>query len=383
MGRNSSGWYHFWRHLFVPCIKAGLSWRLNSDDHNRNVVVISRFWFILFLVALWKCLSVSKAFLFAERSVGKICLKPCIVMLAHDAVSIFDFCCLAGFVFERAGHCDIGLEGKILGVLFCSGGSGGFGSLWVGCVLVLLASVSLAMGSRLCICIYTPRRSYSFRCSVNTIVAGLNVTLSWIGRVWWFKHRRCLGGSRFLSILTFAMLWWCAVWLSDLFRTTQRHNILFILAFAMVPVDYWAIYKHVFGYVFALWWKPTCVNMRVFRWPSFRFRALLFVASCVVCGASLSIGSLMRFLETWAQVKVICAGGAEFSVMASVRVCLLFAVAFLRRRFIYVCKGCDPAGKYRSGHRSITLCYSFHCYGGFIGKSRGPKHRRPMWKSEP
>ncbi|MBR7889291.1 ABC transporter permease [Marinomonas sp. A79] len=288
---------------------------------------------------------------------------------------------LAGLYSERAGIVDIGLEGKILGSAFAAAAAAAvFGSAWIGLVFGILASVSLAMIHGFA-CITHRGDHIVSGVAINTIVAGLTVTLS----MHWFgmggQTPALSGDARFLEI-TFPF--------ADALRDVpvlgliysdllSGHNILVYLAFLMVPVTYWVIYKTRFGLrLRAVGENPHAVDTAGISVAFIRYRALIVCGIlCGLAGAYLSTAHNAGFLKDMSAGKGYMALAAlifgKWRPVPVLFACLLFgfldAVAIRMQGVVIPGIGEVPVQAIEVLPYVLTVLL----LAGFIGKAVGPK----------
>lgn len=291
------------------------------------------------------------------------------------------FAALAGLYSERAGIVDIGLEGKILGSAFAAAAAASiFGSAWVGLCFGIIASVLLAVIHGFA-CITHRGDHIVSGVAINTIVAGLTVTLSmnWFGMGG--QTPTLSGDSRFLSItLPFADA------LSDVpvigllySELLSGHNILVYLAFAMVPVTYWAVYKTRFGLrLRAVGENPHAVDTAGISVAFVRYRAVIICGIlCGLAGAYLSTAHNAGFLKDMSAGKGYMALAAlifgKWRPVPVLFACLLFgfldAVAIRMQGVVIPGIGEVPVQAIEVLPYVLTVLL----LAGFIGKAIGPK----------
>lgn len=291
------------------------------------------------------------------------------------------FAALAGLYSERAGIVDIGLEGKILGSAFAAAAAAAiFGSAWLGLFFGILASVSLAMIHGFA-CITHRGDHIVSGVAINTIVAGLTVTLSmnWFGMGG--QTPTLSGDSRFLSItLPFADALADVPVIGLIYsELLSGHNILVYLAFAMVPVTYWVIYKTRFGLrLRAVGENPHAVDTAGISVAFIRYRALIVCGIlCGLAGVYLSTAHNAGFLKDMSAGKGYMALAAlifgKWRPVPVLLACLLFgfldAVAIRMQGVVIPGIGEVPVQAIEVLPYVLTVLL----LAGFIGKAIGPK----------
>jgi simple sugar transport system permease protein len=291
------------------------------------------------------------------------------------------FAALAGLFSERAGIVDIGLEGKILGSAFAAAAAAAvFGSAWIGLCFGIAASVALAMIHGFA-CITHRGDHIVSGVAINTIVAGLTVTLS----MYWFsmggQTPTLSGDARFLSItLPFANALADVPVIGLIYsELLSGHNILVYLAFAMVPLTYWVIYKTRFGLrLRAVGENPHAVDTAGISVAFIRYRALIICGIlCGIAGAYLSTAHNAGFLKDMSAGKGYMALAAlifgKWRPVPVLLACLLFgfldAVAIRMQGVVIPGIGEVPVQAIEVLPYVLTVLL----LAGFIGKAIGPK----------
>ncbi|ETI60645.1 ABC transporter permease [Marinomonas profundimaris] len=291
------------------------------------------------------------------------------------------FAALAGLYSERAGIVDIGLEGKILGSAFAAAAAASvFDSAWIGLCFGITASVALAMIHGFA-CITHRGDHIVSGVAINTIVAGLTVTLS----MYWFgmggQTPTLSGDARFLSItLPFADALADVPVLGLIYsELLSGHNILVYLAFAMVPMTYWVIYKTRFGLrLRAVGENPHAVDTAGISVAFIRYRALIICGIlCGIAGAYLSTAHNAGFLKDMSAGKGYMALAAlifgKWRPVPVLLACLLFgfldAVAVRMQGVVIPGIGEVPVQAIEVLPYVLTVLL----LAGFIGKAIGPK----------
>lgn len=291
------------------------------------------------------------------------------------------FAALAGLYSERAGIVDIGLEGKILGSAFAAAAAASvFGSAWIGLCFGIIASVSLAMIHGFA-CITHRGDHIVSGVAINTIVAGLTVTLSmdWFGMGG--QTPALTGDARFLDItFPFADALESVPVIGSIYSNLlSGHNILVYLAFAMVPVTYWVIYKTRFGLrLRAVGENPHAVDTAGISVAFIRYRALIVCGIlCGLAGAYLSTAHNAGFLKDMSAGKGYMALAAlifgKWRPVPVLLACLLFG--FLDAVAVRM-QGVEIPGIGEVPVQAIEVLpyvLTVLLLAGFIGKAVGPK----------
>ncbi|MBJ7554922.1 ABC transporter permease [Marinomonas spartinae] len=288
---------------------------------------------------------------------------------------------LAGLFSERAGIVDISLEGKILGSAFAAAAASAvFGSAWIGLIFGIIASVALALIHGFA-CITHRGDHIVSGVAINTIVAGLTVTLG----LHWFnmggQTPALSGDQRFLDItLPFAHAMQNVPVIGQIYSNLiSGHNILVYLAFVMVPVTYWIVYKTRFGLrLRAVGENPHAVDTAGISVTWLRYRAVMMCGIlCGVAGAYLSTAHNAGFLKNMSAGQGYMALAAlifgKWRPVPVMFACLLFgflnAVAVRLQGVIIPGVGEVPVQAIESLPYVLTILL----LAGFIGKAVGPK----------
>ncbi|MFP7674229.1 ABC transporter permease [Marivita sp. S0852] len=157
--------------------------------------------------------------------------------------------CLAGLFSERAGIFDIGLEGKMLAAAFFSAAIASItGDVWMGLGAGILASMALSLVHGLASITFRGNQLIS-GVAINFLAAGLTVL---IAQDWFSQGGRTpslIGSGRFEPIiLPGADALAVVPILGPIYaELISGHSILVYLAFAMVPLTWWLLYRTRFG----------------------------------------------------------------------------------------------------------------------------------------
>ena len=192
---------------------------------------------------------------------------------------------MAGLFAERSGVVDIGLEGKMLAAAFAGASVAAVaGSPWAGLLVAIIVSCGLAMLHGFATITHRGDQVVS-GVAINILVAGLTVILG----LAWFRQ----GGltpaldseSRFLSI---TLPWVEQISVIPLLGPIYKelingHNALVYLAFIIVPIVWWVVYRTRFGLrLRAVGENPTAVDTAGISVIKLRYTALLIGG--VLCG---------------------------------------------------------------------------------------------------
>ena len=157
--------------------------------------------------------------------------------------------CLAGLFSERAGIFDIGLEGKMLAAAFFSAAVAALtGNVWMGLAAGVAASMALSVVHGLASITFRGNQLIS-GVAINFLAAGLTVL---IAQDWFSQGGRTpslMGAGRFEPItLPGAEAAGSIPILGPIYsELISGHPILVYVAFAMVPITWWLMYRTRFG----------------------------------------------------------------------------------------------------------------------------------------
>jgi simple sugar transport system permease protein len=157
--------------------------------------------------------------------------------------------CLAGLYSERAGIFDIGLEGKMLAAAFFSAAIAAItGDVWMGLGAGILASLALSVLHGLASITFRGNQLIS-GVAINFLAAGLTVL---IAQDWFSQGGRTpslIGEGRFEGITLPGVEAIAGIPLIGPIygELISGHSILVYVAFAMVPLTWWLLYRTRFG----------------------------------------------------------------------------------------------------------------------------------------
>ena len=206
---------------------------------------------------------------------------------------------MAGLFAERSGVVDIGLEGKMLASAFAAASIASVvGSPWAGLGAAIIASCSLAMLHGFASITHRGDQIVS-GVAINILVAGLTIILG----LAWFQQAGLTpaldNDSRFLSItLPFAEQLAFIPVLGPIYKELiSGHTILVYLAFALVPMVWWVVYRTRFGLrLRAVGENPTAVDTAGLSVVKLRYKALIIGGVlCGIAGAYLSTAHNAQF----------------------------------------------------------------------------------------
>ncbi len=291
------------------------------------------------------------------------------------------FAAMAGLFAERSGIVDIVLEGKLLMSAFVAASAASvFGSPWLGLIAGMFASVVLAMIHGFASITYKGNQIVS-GVAINILASGLTMILT----LAWFKRGGITptlqGDERFLSItLPGVDIIDHIPILGVIYRELiSGHNILVYLAFAIVPVVWWVVYRTRFGLrLRAVGENPKAVDTAGLSVESLRYKALLIGGIlCGIGGAYLSTAYNAQFTkEMTAGQGFIALAALIFGKWHPYRVlaaCFLFAflqaLSIRLQGVVFPVIGEIPVQLIDAAPYILTIIL----LAGFIGKAVPPK----------
>ena len=259
--------------------------------------------------------------------------------------------CLAGLFSERAGIFDIGLEGKMLAAAFFSAAVAALtGNVWMGLAAGVAASMALSVVHGLASITFRGNQLIS-GVAINFLAAGLTVL---IAQDWFSQGGRTpslMGAGRFEPItLPGAEAAGSIPILGPIYsELISGHPILVYVAFAMVPITWWLMYRTRFGLrLRAVGEAPEAVDTAGVSVVGLRYAA---VAICgVLCGIA---GAYLATALQAGFVKDMTAGRGFIA---------LAALIFAKWRPWYALYACLLFGLLQA----VALRYQNIDIGGFI-----------------
>ncbi|GFE48797.1 ABC transporter permease [Roseobacter cerasinus] len=209
--------------------------------------------------------------------------------------------CLAGLFSERAGIFDIGLEGKMLAAAFFSAAIAAVtGSVWLGLLAGITASMAFSLLHGVASITFRGNQLIS-GVAINFLAAGLTVL---IAQDWFSQGGRTpslMGGGRFEPItLPFADALDGVPVLGPIYRELiSGHSILVYVAFAMVPLTWWILFRTRFGLrLRAVGENPAAVDTAGVSVVGLRYAAVIICGVlCGIAGAYLSTALQAGFVK--------------------------------------------------------------------------------------
>lgn len=209
--------------------------------------------------------------------------------------------CLAGLYSERAGIFDIGLEGKMLAAAFAAGAFAAVsGSVWVGLLAGIGASLILSAIHGIASITFRGNQLIS-GVAINMLAAGMTVLIAQD----WFQQ-----GGRTPSLLTEGRMSPITLPFADMFASIplfgptykellSGHSLIVYVAFAMVPLTWWVLYRTRFGLrLRAVGENPASVDTAGVSVIRLRYTAVMMCGVlCGIAGAYLATGLQAGFIK--------------------------------------------------------------------------------------
>lgn len=288
--------------------------------------------------------------------------------------------CLAGMYSERAGLFDIGLEGKMLAAAFAAGAVAAItGSAWLGLLAGMAVSLSTALLQGVA-AITLKGNQLIAGVAINMLAAGMT---TFLGQTWFNQGGRTppLGpGGRFEPItLPFANELAGVPILGPIYADLiSGHYILVYIAFIMVGVTAWVLYRTRFGLrMRAVGENPKAVDTAGISVVRLRYQAVIITGLLAgLAGAYFSIAQGSGFGNNMTAGKGYIALAAlifaKWKPVPAMFTCLLFG--FLDALQIRL-QGAELGGIEIPVQAIQALPYilTVVLLAGFIGKAVGPK----------
>ena len=209
--------------------------------------------------------------------------------------------CLAGLYSERSGIFDIGLEGKMLIAAFFSAAVAAVtGSVWLGLLAGIASSMVLSGLHGLASITFRGNQLIS-GVAINFLAAGLTVL---IAQDWFSQGGRTpslFGQGRFEPItLPFAEALEPVPVLGPIYsELLSGHSVLVYVAFAMVPLTWWVLFRTRFGLrLRAVGENPAAVDTAGVSVVGLRYAAVAIAGVlCGIAGAYLATALQAGFVK--------------------------------------------------------------------------------------
>lgn len=244
------------------------------------------------------------------------------------------FAALAGLFSERSGIFDISLEGKMLGAAFAAAAAAAvMDSALAGLLAGILVSVALALVHGFASITQRGNQIVS-GVAINFVALGLTVLL---GQAWFSQGGRTPQLSpdgRFGELtLPFADQLADVPFLGPLYEgIISGHNILVYVAFLMVPLSWWVLFRTRFGLrLRAVGENPAAVDTAGVSVIWLRYRAVIVCGLlCGFAGAYLSIAQASGFTKDMTAGRGFIALAAlifaKWKPVPVMMACLLFGL---------------------------------------------------------
>lgn len=209
------------------------------------------------------------------------------------------FCALAGLLSERSGVVDIGLEGKMLFAAFAAGAAGAsYGSTSLALVAAMLTGMALSWMHGVA-CVSHRGDQVVSGVAINIIAAGMTVVL---GIAWYGQGGQTPAVATDVRIQSLfpgaAQHLQGPPWVGPLLgEGLLSHNALVYLAFLLVPLVWWLLFRTRFGLrLRAVGENPQMVDAAGVSVAGLRYAALtLNGALCGLAGSYLVLAQSANF----------------------------------------------------------------------------------------
>lgn len=209
--------------------------------------------------------------------------------------------CLAGLFSERSGIVDIGLEGKMLAAAFASAAIAAVtGSVWFGLLAGVVASTLMSGIHGLASITFRGNQLIS-GVAINFLASGLTVLIAqdWFGQGG--RTPSLMGSGRFEPItLPFAQALSGVPVIGPIYaELISGHSILVYVAFLMVPLSWFVLYRTRFGLrLRAVGEAPEAVDTAGVSVVGLRYAAIVICGVlCGLAGAYLATGLQAGFVR--------------------------------------------------------------------------------------
>ena len=289
--------------------------------------------------------------------------------------------CLAGLYSERSGIFDIGLEGKMLAGAFGAATVAALtGSAWLGMFAGIGVSIAMSLIHGVASITFRGNQIIS-GVAINFLAAGLTTLL---GQTWFRQGGRTPqlnGDARFNDIdLPFVEQLADVPFLGPIYtHMISGQNILVYVAFAMVPLTYFILFKTRFGLrLRAAGENPKAVDTAGINVNAMRFKAILITGVlCGLAGAYLSTAQSAGFIKDMTAGRGFIALAAlifaKWMPVPAMFACLLFGFLAALGNFLQGAElpiiGAVPVQLIQAMPYILTVIL----LAGFIGKAVGPK----------
>ena len=229
---------------------------------------------------------------------------PTVIQILDSAVRLMVpllLACLAGLYSERAGVFDIGLEGKMLMAAFAAASVAyATGSAWLGLVAGIAGALAMSMIHGLASITFRGNQLIS-GVAINFLASGMTVLLGQKIFALGGRTPSLAGPARFTEItLPFADSLRGVPVIGRIYADLiSGHSILVYLAFALVPLTWWVLYRTRFGLrLRAVGENPASVDTAGVSVTRLRFAAVAICGVlCGIAGAYLATGISAGFVK--------------------------------------------------------------------------------------
>ena len=288
--------------------------------------------------------------------------------------------CLAGLFSERAGVFDIGLEAKMLVAAFFSAAVAAMtGSVWLGLCAGVAASMTFALIHGIASITFRGDQLIS-GVALNFLASGMTVL---IARDWFNEGGRTpalVDGGRFQPIeLPFASALADVPVLGPVYsELLSGHTILVYVAFAMVPLSWYILFRTRFGLrLRAVGENPGAVDTAGISVVKLRYSAVLIAGVlCGLAGAYLATGLAAGFVKDMTAGRGFIALAAlifaKWRPWYALGACLLFGLldAIGNRYQSIELLGVAVPGQFM---QALPYILTVVILAGFVGKAIPPR----------
>lgn len=202
--------------------------------------------------------------------------------------------CLAGLYSERAGIFDIGLEGKMLMAAMCTGAVAALtGSIWLGIIAAIAGSLCFALVHGVASITFRGNQLIS-GVALNFVASGMTVLIAQALFQQGGRTPPLSGAARLNPItLPFAESASAVPIIGPFYaQVISGHVILVYVAFLLVPVTWWVLYRTRFGLrLRAVGENPASVDTAGVSVVRLRYAAVIITGVlCGLAGAYMAAG---------------------------------------------------------------------------------------------
>ena len=290
-------------------------------------------------------------------------------------------CAMAGLFSERSGVIDISLEGKMLaGAFIAASVAALLGSPWIALLAAMGCSMMLSLLHGFA-CITHRGNQVVSGVAINILVSGLTVVLG----IAWFQR----GGqtpaldeaARFLPVV-----WPYAAEIREIpvigplyTELLSGHNILVYLAFLIVPLTWWVVFKTRFGLrLRAVGENPQAVDTAGISVTMLRYKAVLINGALTgVAGTYLSVAHNAGFVRDMSAGQGYIALAAmifgKWRPIPALGACLMFGLLDAMSIRLQGVKIAGIGEVPVQLIQALPYVFTVILLAGFIGKAVAPK----------